>query len=274
MAGIMGLAVTGDWNKFDFFTLAFCAITLALLNGASNILNQVTDLKSDKINKPYRPIPRGIITKKEALSIALLLYLAVVLRSIWVNLAFANCIILLTALTIGYSTGPRFKDKLWLNNISIAIARGGIGFLAGWSIFADPIHPFALACASVITVYLIGMTTCKDLSDIKGDRKTGSITLPVKYGRRRAIQMIFPFGLLAFVMCLAFVFLGTFGILGAVIGVAYFITPVILDMLYDKFWSKEQARFENNKAWPFMYGMIGFSYLIFLLMAFGIGNLN
>lgn len=50
-----------------FLTMILPAsISLAILNGASNVLNQVTDIKSDKISKPYRPICKGIVSKKEA----------------------------------------------------------------------------------------------------------------------------------------------------------------------------------------------------------------
>ena len=54
-----------------FFTMIIPAsFSLAILNGASNALNQVTDLKSDKISKPYRPIPKGIISINQALAIS------------------------------------------------------------------------------------------------------------------------------------------------------------------------------------------------------------
>ena len=49
------------WN-----TIIPASLTLAILNGASNALNQVTDVAADKISKPYRPIPSGVISPGEA----------------------------------------------------------------------------------------------------------------------------------------------------------------------------------------------------------------
>ena len=57
------------WN-----TIIPASFALAILNGASNALNQVTDLKGDKISKPYRPIPQGLISTKEALIISFIMY--------------------------------------------------------------------------------------------------------------------------------------------------------------------------------------------------------
>ena len=50
-------------NLFNMWitTIIPASFALAILNGASNALNQVTDIKSDKISKPYRPIIRGTV---------------------------------------------------------------------------------------------------------------------------------------------------------------------------------------------------------------------
>ena len=71
---IASLFYNGGAN--DIFTICFTTIipasfALAILNGASNALNQVTDLKSDKISKPYRPIPQGIVSIYTALLISI-----------------------------------------------------------------------------------------------------------------------------------------------------------------------------------------------------------
>ena len=48
------------------------SLCLALLNGASNSLNQASDLKSDLISKSYRPIPMGLVSVKEAIILSIL----------------------------------------------------------------------------------------------------------------------------------------------------------------------------------------------------------
>ena len=68
--------------------------TVAIVNAASNALNQATDYAADKISKPYRPIPLGVIKPDEAQSLAYLLYLFALLRSATINLWFGVFIFL------------------------------------------------------------------------------------------------------------------------------------------------------------------------------------
>ena len=56
-------------------TVIPASLCFALLNGASNALNQATDYKEDKLSKPYRPIPKGVLSRKEAQNISFLLYI-------------------------------------------------------------------------------------------------------------------------------------------------------------------------------------------------------
>ena len=77
-------------------TILPASFALAILNGASNALNQVTDLKSDKISKPYRPIPRGDIPINHALSIALVLYVISISLSLVVNVMFTYSVSLIS----------------------------------------------------------------------------------------------------------------------------------------------------------------------------------
>ncbi len=118
--------------------MAQASLTLALVNAASNALNQSTDVEADKISKPYRPIPRGIVAPDEARSIAFILYLFVLLRAVTMNFWFGIFVFFIMIFTITYSLPPRMKRYLFLNQIWIAIPRGLFGILAAWSVFGDP----------------------------------------------------------------------------------------------------------------------------------------
>src|SRR5512142_3292947 len=56
--------------------IALGTLMAAVLNAASNTLNQVTDLEADRINKPDRPIPSGATSEGEALKPSGWLYFA------------------------------------------------------------------------------------------------------------------------------------------------------------------------------------------------------
>ena len=66
--------VVQDFEGFRWSTLVYGVATLMILNAASNCMNAAYDAHIDRINKPYRPIPRGLVTRDEALSLAWFLY--------------------------------------------------------------------------------------------------------------------------------------------------------------------------------------------------------
>ena len=241
----------------DFLELLIGASTLVILNAASNALNAVYDVEIDKINKPYRPIPSGIITKDEARTIAWVLYPMVLFRAVLVNRTFGLFVLLIMLITIAYSTRPlRLKKRLWVSNITIAFARGLLGFVAAWSIFGDPFKsavPWLIG--GVMMIFLIGAITSKDFTDMKGDRIHGVRTLPVVYGVRKSAIISGPFFVLPFILILI-------GLMADVLKLPMFwlvllaIWGVITAILMQTVATKEEKIFENTFVWVNMYLML------------------
>lgn len=174
-------------------TILPASFALALLNGASNAINQVTDLKADKISKPYRPIPRGDVSIFEAKIISLILYLSTILLSIFVSVTFTMFVLLIVMFTVTYSLPPRLKDYLFLNQLWIGIPRGLLGILASWSVFGNVLGPLPLAIGLIAMFFLIGGSITKDITDSEADKKTGTRTLINVYGVKNAAFLSFPF---------------------------------------------------------------------------------
>jgi 4-hydroxybenzoate polyprenyltransferase len=187
--GVMGAHSTG-WANWDLSTLIMGVGALVLVNAGSNTLNSVYDVDIDRINKPYRPIPRGAVNPQEALTLAWLLYIFTVWRATATNQAFAAFLVAIMFLTIAYSAPPfRLKKRFIVNNVSIALARGLFGVLAAWSIFGDPLHPVPWTVGAVFFVFLVGAATTKDFTDIKGDAAYDIKTLPVVLGVSQAARV-------------------------------------------------------------------------------------
>jgi 4-hydroxybenzoate polyprenyltransferase len=243
-----------------FLELMIGASTLIILNAASNSINAVYDAEIDKINKPYRPVPAGVITKNEARAIAWILYAVVLvrsgllLRSDLSNWAFAFFVIVIMVITILYSVPPfRLKNRLWISNISIAFARGLLGFVAAWSIFGNPFQgatPWIIG--GVMMIFLIGAITSKDFTDIIGDKIHGARTLPVVYGIRKAAIISGPFFVLPFLLVLL-------GLIAGVLKLAMFwlvllaIWGVFTAILMQTVATREEKTFENTIVWVNMY---------------------
>jgi len=98
-------------------TIIPASFSLAILNGASNALNQVTDTKSDKISKPYRPIVRGDVSPGEAKIISLVLYITDISLSLIVNVMINVFVLLIVVFAFTYSLPHIFKYILFLKKL-------------------------------------------------------------------------------------------------------------------------------------------------------------
>jgi geranylgeranylglycerol-phosphate geranylgeranyltransferase len=242
------------------------SLTLAFLNGASNALNQATDIEADKISKPYRPIPRGVVERDEAQSIAYILYLFGLLRAVTINTWFGVFVFLIMVFTVVYSLPPRMKRFLFVNQVWIAIPRGLFAILASWSVFGDPFQPVPLLIGFIGLTYFIGAMTSKDIVDCEADRKTGTRTLINTFGTRKAAFISLPFLVIPFAM---FPILIHYQLIDPYfLPLTIFIIPGFV-IFYLMLKQQQSDTLENVSAWSAMYitylfYAIGFTALIIL----------
>jgi len=184
-------------------------IMAGLLNAASNALNQVFDIDVDSINKPDRPLPSGRLSTAFALGQALFLYgIALLLAWPLSNQNGPECfaLVCIAALfTVVYSVPPfRTKRFGWMANLTIAIPRGLLLKVAGWSIVAPVFsnaEPWVLG--GLFFLFLVGASTAKDYADIEGDQRGGIQSLPIRLGWRKAHAWTSPFYVLPWLLMMA-----------------------------------------------------------------------
>jgi 4-hydroxybenzoate polyprenyltransferase len=247
------------WDFPQILTLIWGVLALVFVNAASNSLNQATDLDVDKINKPYRPIPRGDLTKDEARTVAWFFYLMTLWRASWVNRSFAFFILLIMLMTICYSVPPiQFKKRLWISNLSIAATRGLLGFVAAWCIFDDnPFdNPTPWAMGLIMSVFIFGTITSKDFTDIDGDKAFGMRTIPVVYGLKKAalftaMFFVLPFFLIPVLMYMHYLIPQTF-IMTVMVAWGIYVLILINEAVH----KKEDKVLENSPVWKHMYLML------------------
>ena len=230
---------------------------LMLVNAGSNVLNQVYDLKIDKINKPYRPIPAKVLTKDEARTVAWVVYLITLWRAAAVGSgAFLFLVLIIMLITIFYSMPPiRFKKRLFISNLSIAFARGMLGFAAGWCIFGNPFNQTPWLIGVVISIYLIGAVTTKDFTDVKGDKRFGMRTLPVVFGTKKAITISAPFFVLPFLLIPIGIWRGHL-IPETINMLVLIVWGVFIVLLLYRYADVPDKKFENTQVWMHMYLML------------------
>ena len=153
-------------------------VVVWVCTGGGNALNDYCDSEIDKINRPKRPIPMGLVSKKGALIFSTLLFISSLLFAIpiW-DLQVAIVLGIALFFLITYSLF--FKMRVFVGNLIVSLILG-MAFLFGTIIFGDilkGIVPFLLAFAFTLIREMV-----KDMQDVEGDRALGVNTLPMKYG--------------------------------------------------------------------------------------------
>ncbi|HWS71860.1 MAG TPA: UbiA family prenyltransferase [Thermoanaerobaculia bacterium] len=271
-------------------TVALGSLCASFLNAASNALNQITDLEIDRINKPSRPLVTGQLSIPQAWRFTWLMYALAIVPTwlvvvypytTWTAKLFAplprhECFFIYIAgmiFTFIYSAPAlgRTKRHAILANVTIAIPRGCLLKVAGWTMVANATVAEPWFIGAIFAFFLLGAASTKDFSDIEGDRAGGCRTLPIRFGVRTAAHMIAPFFILPWLLMPVGAMLGILTgnhtaliVLGFALAIwgAYTVWLIVRN-------PDELTATENHPSWRHMYLMmmaaqIGFAvaYLI------------
>lgn len=166
-------------------------LTGPLASGTCQMLNDYFDRDLDEINEPWRPIPGGEISLRNAtILIAVWSILSIVvgylihpLIALYVVIGIINAHL--------YSANPiKLKKRLWAGNIIVAVSYLVIPWIAG-EIAYNPEFTLqsltpSLVVATLFTISSTGTMTINDFKSVEGDRQNGVRTLPVAFGERNA----------------------------------------------------------------------------------------
>jgi len=259
--------IVGDFTYIWITTIIPANFALAILNGASNTLNQFTDVKSDKISKPYRPLVRGFVSLKEAFVISLVLYILAIVISFFINPMFSFIVLLIAFFSVSYSVPPRLKDVLFINQLWVAVPRGLFGILASWSVFGSPFEALPLTIGLIAMCFLIGGSITKDIVDNDADKKTGTRTLVNTFGVKKAAIIALPFMVFPFIYIPMLIHSG---ILDSYLWILSLLAIPSFLIFYLMINDNRTGRFlENTRSWTLMYVTyfvfaFGFSFLTVL----------
>ena len=235
----------------------------AVLNAASNALNQIYDLEIDRINKPRRPLPSNRISLRDAWVFTLLCYVvALVLAWLVAPGGRHECfwiVVVATAITILYSVPPSRTKRLGIwANVTIAIPRGVLLKVAGWSSVKTIVGVEPWYIGAIFGLFLLGASTTKDFADMEGDARGGCRTLPIIYGVRRAAWMISPSFVLPFLMIsigsFAGILTGNFLLLQILSAIMTVYGLYVCYLMLRR--PEDLAVEENHVSWAHMYRMM------------------
>jgi geranylgeranylglycerol-phosphate geranylgeranyltransferase len=160
------------------------------------ILNDLVDADVDKANSKNRPIPSGLVSKKQAWSFIILTNGAAV-GTVIVALDLASIILVVPMILIGiiYSA-PKIAlmNRFVLKNMAIAsfyMLCTMLGITSNYGIdvaINNPIVPIHSMAMSGIMIFVGSIVN--DLGDTKGDKAAGRYTIPIVLGGENTIKML------------------------------------------------------------------------------------
>ena len=190
---------------FDQLTYSIIPLitVILLLGGFANIINDVFDYQIDQQNQPNRPLASNNISITYAIIYAFLL-ISISLMIIFIyqfNLT-TKVLILVFNIPLIILYTPVFKKIPLLGNLIIAFILSMV-FIVTATYLNGEIN--LIAPSAILAFLLMSIREMvKDIADLKGDKKFGIQTFPVRYGINRTFQLIVLFFVILVFVSLAF----------------------------------------------------------------------
>lgn len=255
-------------NGFTFFCLVFATICIA---AGGNIINDIYDVKTDRINKPQRMFIDTFISKKNAfrlyLGITLLGILAGCYTSITIEKPLYSLIFIVIAGVL-YLYSFYFKKVAIIGNIIVSLLVVSSILILGIfdltvftkdNFFANGLIIGVLILYSLFA-FCINMIRelVKDNEDVNGDYNANMKTLSIILGRNRVNKIV---AVLAGLMICFILYVISDYLQGKAVSAIYALITLLLPLLYFiiKIWQADTER-----EYRFL------SFLLKLIMLFGI----
>ncbi|MDP6778732.1 MAG: geranylgeranylglycerol-phosphate geranylgeranyltransferase [Candidatus Latescibacteria bacterium] len=166
-------------------TLLIAGLSASLIMAGGNVLNDLRDREADRINKPLRPLPSGRLPARIGR------LLAVLCTALGLALAFLlprpATLVAAFAVTALVAYNVHLKGIPLLGNLLVSLLCG-LSFLYGGAAVGNA--PQALIPAAFALLYHLGREILKDVEDREGDRLLRGSTLPLSWGRNRALGLV------------------------------------------------------------------------------------
>jgi geranylgeranylglycerol-phosphate geranylgeranyltransferase len=178
IAAVIGYILGGGHRISDMIKLFAIAF---FIGGGGNIINDYYDRDIDAINKPWRPIPSGLIKPNEAFYASIAFFIVGTTLAFTVGLEQGFIAVLASALAFLYSY--KLKKVLILNNMIIAFL-AALAILFGATAYKITIH--SIIATIYAFLFNLGREFLKSVEDVEGDKKFGVATLATVYGPQTA----------------------------------------------------------------------------------------
>ena len=187
-SSVIGLFIASNLlnKEFIFLDSALILIAVFLITAAGNAINDYFDVEIDAINKPNRPIPSGKINRTHALYFSIVLFIIGTIIAFYIHIICGLIALFNSILLIYY--GKTLKQKALIGNIVVGYLTGAT-VLFGGAVFGIKGMEVLIVLFLLAMFATIAREIVKDIEDIKGDKKQGLKTLPIKIGVKKSANI-------------------------------------------------------------------------------------
>ncbi len=170
-------------------------VLLTFLSASIYIINQICDMRTDRINRKLFLLADRIISQKKAMAQAIIFALVSVIPAFVISPTLGILFALGLALGLIYSLPPMvLKNRPIGGLLCNALGHGSLVFLIGWcanSRFSSGALVYSIPYLLAVGAIYLNTT----IPDKEGDRKSGKITLAVKRGDffTKLVSVVFCF---------------------------------------------------------------------------------
>jgi len=251
--------ISASLSDFSFFLLCFSTICIT---AAGNIVNDIYDLETDRINKTKKQILGKIISVKAAQTSYMILTITGVgigfyLSNLIGKPGFSAIFIIISALLYLYAT--YLKQLLIIGNLIICSLVAMVVIIVGLFDLLPVITPENKLTQSIIFSILLDYALfafllnwlremIKDQIDIIGDYNTGRNSLPIAIGTQRANKVIFLVGIIPLALVIIYIYDYLFENLYLVLYALMLVVAPLLYFLINLISAKTKAQYSNLSA--------------------------
>jgi len=246
--------------NFNFdFKVYYILFAYSLLMGGIYILNQITDIETDRLNKKLFLLPEGIISVKNAY-ITFVIVVLVGFTMVFFNFRVQKTIIVLFIISfiMGYLYSAKpfyFKSRPFLDLFSNVVGYAFVASLIGYLSVNDSIPNFTIFLPYIFSMAAIFINTT--ILDYEGDKKVGLKTTGIFLGIKSSLILSTIF------MLLAFIFGFYYKDFLAIITTSYSLIFFIISLIFRK---EKFIKWSVMYTSPFVSFLLGIIFPYFLIL--------
>ncbi|UCC44059.1 MAG: geranylgeranylglycerol-phosphate geranylgeranyltransferase [Candidatus Zixiibacteriota bacterium] len=249
---VVGAMMT--WLYPVYYGPMAAALAAFFVCAGGNVVNDITDIESDRINHPNRVLVRGSISVRSAMWLAAILNLLALMSAAAVNEEVLVVVSVAIALLLGYNL--KLKRIVLAGNFTVAALAGLTFMTGGWSVDSTLITtlPGPLIPAVFAFFFHLVREIVKDVQDIEGDRRSGRQSLPILIGESRSLAVAMVLHLTLVILTLVPIWNRWFGRLYEILAVYVVALPLLALLIL--IWGKPSLRMLRIGSSALKVGMV------------------